>query len=139
MKSTICLTISRRCTISETAAVHGPISDVVPSSSVFDMYPIGLTSIAGYLERFGYRVKIVNLAARMVRDRNFDVEAKIRSMQADLIGIDLHWLPHAHGSTEIAKLVKKFHPPRRLSSAGYRRPITTRSCSSGRDRFCRAR
>jgi B12-binding domain/radical SAM domain protein len=25
-------------------------------------------------------------------------------------GIDLHWLPHAHGSVEIAKIVKKYHP-----------------------------
>ncbi|MCD8509189.1 MAG: hypothetical protein LRY73_04405 [Bacillus sp. (in: Bacteria)] len=24
--------------------------------------------------------------------------------------MDLHWLPHAHGSIEIAKLVKKYHP-----------------------------
>jgi hypothetical protein len=27
----------------------GPISDVVPSSPVFEMYPIGLTSIGDYL------------------------------------------------------------------------------------------
>ncbi len=25
-------------------------------------------------------------------------------------GIDLHWLPHAHGSVEIAKICKKYHP-----------------------------
>ncbi len=50
----------------KTNQFRGPISDVVPSSSIFDMYPIGFTSIAGYLERAGYRVKIVNLAARML-------------------------------------------------------------------------
>ena len=55
---------------------RGPISDVVPSSSIFDMYPIGFTSIAGHLERSGYRVKIVNLAARMLHNRRFDVEKK---------------------------------------------------------------
>jgi B12-binding domain/radical SAM domain protein len=90
--------------------IRGPISDVIPSSSIFDMYPIGLTSIAGYLEQFGYKVKIVNLAARMLRDREFDVENKIRSLQSSAFGIDLHWLPHAQGSIEIAKLVKKYHP-----------------------------
>ena len=90
--------------------IRGPISDVIPSSSIFDMYPIGLTSIAGFLEQFGYKVKIVNLAARMLRDREFDVEKKIRSLQSSAFGIDLHWLPHAQGSIEIAKLVKRYHP-----------------------------
>lgn len=89
---------------------RGPMSDVIPSSSIFDMYPIGLTSIAGWLERFGYRVKIVNLAARMLHNRRFDVERKIRRLQPAAFGISLHWLPHAQGSIEIAKLVKKYHP-----------------------------
>lgn len=89
---------------------RGPISDVIPSSSIFDMYPIGLTSIAGYLERFGFRVKIVNLAARMLHNRRFNVEKKIRSLQPAAFGISLHWLPHAQGSIEIARLVKKYHP-----------------------------
>jgi hypothetical protein len=35
------------------ALLAGPISNVVPSSPVFEMYPIGLTSIAKYLERHG--------------------------------------------------------------------------------------
>jgi B12-binding domain/radical SAM domain protein len=94
----------------KTNQLRGPISDVIPSSSIFDMYPIGLTSIAGYLERFGHRVKIVNLAVRMLHSRRFDVEKKIRGLQAAAIGISLHWLPHAQGSLEIAKIVKKYHP-----------------------------
>jgi B12-binding domain/radical SAM domain protein len=89
---------------------RGPISDVIPSSSVFDMYPIGFTSIAGYLERHGYRVRIVNLAARMLMDRRFDVEWKIRSLHATAFGLSLHWLPHAQGALEIATLAKRLHP-----------------------------
>lgn len=88
----------------------GPISDVVPSSPVFEMYPIGLTSIGDYLERFGLKVKIVNIANRMLLNENFDVEKKIRKLKAKAFGIDLHWLPHAHGSIELAKIVKKYHP-----------------------------
>ncbi len=88
----------------------GPISDVVPSSPVFEMYPIGITSIADYLERYGFKVKIINIANRMLMNQNFDVEAKLKNIKATLIGIDLHWLPHAHGSIELAKLVKKLHP-----------------------------
>ena len=47
-------------------AVLGPIADVIPSTSVFDMYPIGLTSIAEYLESKGYRAQLINLAYRML-------------------------------------------------------------------------
>lgn len=90
--------------------LFGPISDVVPSSAVFEMYPIGLTSIAEYLERFGMRVKIINIANRMLMDENFDVEKKLRKIQTKAFGIDLHWLPHAHGSIELAKIVKRLHP-----------------------------
>lgn len=88
----------------------GPISDVVPSSPVFEMYPIGLTSIGDYLERYGLKVKIINIANRMLLDPKFDVEKKIRNIKAKAFGIDLHWLPHAHGSVELAKIVKKYHP-----------------------------
>jgi B12-binding domain/radical SAM domain protein len=88
----------------------GPISDVVPSSPVFEMYPIGLTSIADYLERYGLRVKIINIANRMLMNENFDVEKKLKNIQTKAFGIDLHWLPHAHGSIELAKIVKNLHP-----------------------------
>ncbi len=92
------------------ALLAGPISDVVPSSPVFEMYPIGLTSIADYLERYGLRVKIINIANRMLMSEKFDVEAKLRKIKTKAFGIDLHWLPHAHGSIELAKIVKKLHP-----------------------------
>ncbi|PGV49541.1 TIGR04190 family B12-binding domain/radical SAM domain protein [Bacillus sp. AFS037270] len=88
----------------------GPISDVVPSSPVFEMYPIGLTSIADYLEQYGLKVKIINIANRMLMSDKFDVEAKLRKIKTKAFGIDLHWLPHAHGSIELARIVKTLHP-----------------------------
>ena len=88
----------------------GPISDVVPSSPVFEMYPIGLTSIAEYLERYDLKVKIINIANRMLMDQNFDVEKKLKKIKTKAFGIDLHWLPHAQGSMEVAKIVKRLHP-----------------------------
>jgi B12-binding domain/radical SAM domain protein len=96
----------------------GPISDVVPSSPVFEMYPIGLTSIADYLERYGLKVKIINIANRMLLDESFDVEAKLRKIKTKAFGIDLHWLPHAHGSIELAKIVKRLHPETPLIFGG---------------------
>ena len=58
--------------------LYGPVSDLIPPSPVFEMYPIGLTSIAEYLERAGFRVRIINLAVRMMRDSNFDAEEMIK-------------------------------------------------------------
>jgi B12-binding domain/radical SAM domain protein len=62
------------------------------------------------LERHGLRVKIVNLAVLMLNRPGFDVEAAIRDMDPVAFGIDLHWLPHAHGSVEVAAICKKYHP-----------------------------
>ncbi|AUX09533.1 radical SAM domain protein [Halalkaliarchaeum desulfuricum] len=94
----------------ERPGFFGPISDVVPSSPIFEMYPVGLTSLADYLERHGYGTQIVNLAHKMLRDEDYSVESEIRRCRSSYVGIDLHWLPHAHGAIEIAKLVKEFHP-----------------------------
>ncbi len=92
------------------ATLWGPISDLVPSTPVFDMYPLGFSTMTAYLERAGYRTRIVNLAARMVRSEHFDAERKIRSLKARAIGIDLHWLAHAQGALAIARLAKLHHP-----------------------------
>ncbi len=98
--------------------LYGPVSDVIPSSPIFEMYPIGFISIAEYLERSGYKVRIVNLAVRMLSDNSFDAEKLIKKLKAPVFGIDLHWLVHAHGAIEIAKLVKKHHPRAKLVVGG---------------------
>ncbi len=90
--------------------LYGPVSDLVPSTPVFEMYPIGFTAMAEYLEQRGFRVRIMNLAVRMLKNRRFDVERAIRRQNPMAFGIDLHWMPHAHGALEVAKLVKKHHP-----------------------------
>ncbi|MBA4370758.1 MAG: TIGR04190 family B12-binding domain/radical SAM domain protein, partial [Coriobacteriaceae bacterium] len=94
----------------ERSIMYGPVSDMVPSTPVFEMYPLGFTTMAEYLERRGVRVRIVNLAVLMLNRPGYDVERAIRSMSPGAFGIDLHWLPHAHGSVEIARLCKRHHP-----------------------------
>jgi B12-binding domain/radical SAM domain protein len=90
--------------------LYGPVSDLVPSTPVFEMYPIGLTTIAEYLERHGFQVRIVNLAVRMLNSERFDAEKLIQGLRPAAFGIDLHWMPHAHGAIEVARLCKKYHP-----------------------------
>ncbi|MCW2778849.1 MAG: B12-binding domain/radical domain protein Ta0216 family [Frankiales bacterium] len=94
----------------EEVVLQGPLADVIPSTTQFEMYPIGMTSIAAYLEGNGYNVRMVNLAYRMLRTPGYDVPARIASLHAPVFGIDLHWLPHAHGALGIAALVKELHP-----------------------------
>jgi B12-binding domain/radical SAM domain protein len=90
--------------------MYGPISDVVPSTPIFEMYPLGFITIVDYLKRSGYSVRIINVALKMLKSRRFDVERLIRSLNPLAFGIDLHWLPHAQGSLELAKVIKKYHP-----------------------------
>ncbi len=99
--------------------LYGPVSDLVPSTPVFEMYPIGFTTMAEYLERHGMRTRIVNLAVRMLDDLKFDVEKHVASLDALAFGIDLHWLPHAHGSIEVARIVKRYHPKTPVIFGGF--------------------
>lgn len=94
----------------ERTIVYGPISDVIPSTPVFEMYPVGFLTLAAFLRRYGYRVRIVNLALRMMRSRRFRPETFLRKLKPKLFGIDLHWLPHAQGGPAVAALLKKIHP-----------------------------
>jgi len=88
----------------------GPISDVIPSTPIFEMYPVGFASISEYLERKGLRVRIVNIALKMLKQPGFDVERFIAQLRPKAFGIDLHWLPHCHGSLALAAIIKRYHP-----------------------------
>jgi B12-binding domain/radical SAM domain protein len=89
--------------------LYGPVSDLVPSTPAFELYPIGFTTMAEYLERYGYQVRIINLAFRMLNSPRFDPEKMLRKIKPRAFGIDLHWMPHAHGASEVARLVKRLH------------------------------
>lgn len=98
---------------------EGPLSDVVPSTPLFEMYPVGFVSMLGYAIKNGFRARISNIAVLMLSDRNFDVEKYIRNLDAEIFGIDLHWLPHVHGAFNIAKLIKRYHPDRKILLGGF--------------------
>ena len=86
---------------------YGPVSDVIPSSPVFEMYPMGFMTISTHLQMAGFKTRIVNIAGLMLADEKFDAEERIRKLDADVYFIDLHWMPHAHGALELAKIVKR--------------------------------
>ncbi|HYA94309.1 MAG TPA: TIGR04190 family B12-binding domain/radical SAM domain protein [Thermodesulfobacteriota bacterium] len=90
--------------------IHGPISDVVPSTPIFEMYPIGFASLSEYLERHGLKVRIINVAMKMLKNEKFDVERLIRKNRPLAFGIDLHWMAHVQGALALAEMIKRFHP-----------------------------
>ena len=98
---------------------YGPVSDLVPSTPVFEMYPFGFTTMATALHEAGFRVRIINLASMMLNDRKLDAEKVIAKLDSTVFGIDLHWLPHAQGALEVAKLVRKLHPDAKILMGGF--------------------
>ena len=94
----------------ERPSLYGPISDVVPSTPIFEMYPIGFASLSEYLERHGVKVRIINVAMKMLKNEKFDVERLIQKNKPVAFGIDLHWMAHVQGALAIAEIIKRFHP-----------------------------
>jgi len=99
--------------------LSGPVSDLIPSTPVFEMYPIGFTTIASHLESKGYQVRIANIASRMLASSRFSPERFIKSVDASAFGIDLHWMPHVQGALELARMVKEHHPDRPVILGGF--------------------
>lgn len=97
---------------------YGPVSDVVPSSPIFDLYPIGYLSLLTYLVKKGFKVRLVNLAANMLINPKCNVEKILNELEADIYGIDLHWLTHVQGAIEVAKIVKEMHPDKKVVLGG---------------------
>ncbi|OFW67599.1 MAG: B12-binding domain/radical SAM domain protein [Actinobacteria bacterium RBG_19FT_COMBO_54_7] len=99
--------------------VPSPLSDLIPSTPAFEIYPIGFTFLGEYLERNHINTRIVNLAQRMIEDPKFDVPRFLSELEPIAFGIDFHWLTHAQGALEIARLLKEIHPSIPVIFGGY--------------------
>ncbi|MEM2932473.1 MAG: TIGR04190 family B12-binding domain/radical SAM domain protein, partial [Nitrososphaerota archaeon] len=90
----------------------GPIAYTVINESTdqFIIPPVGLLSIAEYLDRHGYKVIVDNIGERMLLEESFDVKKYLSKINARVFGIDLHWCIHIHGSINLAKTCKELHP-----------------------------
>jgi B12-binding domain/radical SAM domain protein len=75
--------------------------------------------MAEYLERHHLRVRILNLAVRMLNQPGFEPEPLIAALDSVAFGIDLHWLPHAHGALAIAEIAKRHHPHTPIIFGGF--------------------
>ncbi|MDW8034688.1 MAG: radical SAM protein [Nitrososphaerota archaeon] len=89
----------------------GPIAVTVGRyTPIFIAVPLGMISISEYLNRMGYKTKILNLAELMIRNKDLEVEEVLSKFEAEVFGVDLHWCVSSHGSIKIAKICKELHP-----------------------------
>jgi len=72
--------------------------------------PIGMLSLAEYLDRHGYKVVVDNLCDRMVNAADFDAEKHVTGLSATIFAVGLHFQQHAQGALEIARMCKEKHP-----------------------------
>ncbi|MBC7247881.1 MAG: TIGR04190 family B12-binding domain/radical SAM domain protein [Actinobacteria bacterium] len=99
--------------------VPSPLSDLSPSTTAFENYPIGFAFLGEYLERNGINTRIVNLAQRMLEDDGFDVPRFLSRLRPRAFGVDFHWLTHAQGVIEVSRLLKEAHPDIPVILGGY--------------------
>ncbi len=97
----------------------GPISDVIPSTPVFEMYPIGFVSMLNSLIKSGYNARICNVAAMMVSSDKFNPVDYLKNIESEVFGIDLHWLPHVNGALKVARIIKDMHPESKVLLGGF--------------------
>ena len=89
----------------------GPLHRTVPIyTPLFIMFPIGMVSIASYLEERGMKVKVINLAEKLLVEKTFDLKSFLKGVKSKVYGIGLHWVVHAQGAIEVARLCKSLHP-----------------------------
>jgi len=89
----------------------GPIANTVPiCTAAFIMFPIGFISIGSYLEDQGIKVKIIDIAEKMLIDNNFNVENFLQKLNSNVYAVDLHWAVHSQGAIKIAEICKRYHP-----------------------------
>jgi B12-binding domain/radical SAM domain protein len=95
----------------EKTTFPGPIAYTVgESTDQLIIPPVGMLSIADYLDRNDYKVIVDNLGERMVTSEHFDAVDHIEKFSARVYAIDLHWCIHCQGAIEVARLCKERHP-----------------------------
>jgi clorobiocin/coumermycin A biosynthesis protein CloN6/CouN6 len=82
----------------------------VPITPLYEYFPVGFKTLQRHLSERGFEVAILNLSTVLLKYPRTDVRALLSSIDARLIGIDLHWMVHVQGSLAVAELVKSIHP-----------------------------
>ncbi|MBI4846239.1 MAG: cobalamin B12-binding domain-containing protein [Candidatus Omnitrophica bacterium] len=84
--------------------IHQPLETY--KGITYNMQPIGLFSIADFLERHGIRVRIINIGVEKRLNQSFSIIDYILSTEAKIVGISIHWYVTLYNALVIAKEIK---------------------------------
>lgn len=82
----------------------------VPITPLYEYFPVGFKSLQRHLETEGHRVAILNLSSLFIRYPKLSIDRVLNALDVPVIGIDLHWMVHVHGSHAIADEIKRVRP-----------------------------
>jgi radical SAM superfamily enzyme YgiQ (UPF0313 family) len=108
----------------DVALVHPPV-DTQPLSSAegqtseYPLMPMGLFSMADYLERSGFSVRVVNLALERLLNPGAGLRQLLAGLEAEVVGVSLHWFVHSYGAVEVARFVKSLLPDSKVVLGGF--------------------
>jgi len=104
--------------------IHPPV-DTVPLSasrgrtSEYPLMPMGLFSMAEYLERNGFEACVINLALERLLNPHAGLRQLLAGLDAEVVGISLHWFVHSYGAVEVARAVKSALPSSKVILGGF--------------------
>lgn len=81
--------------------------------------PIGLFGIADLLEKEGFSAKILNIPLEIYLNKNWTLENFLKSTNAKIYAISLHWVLASYGAIETARICKKINPSAMIVFGGF--------------------
>jgi radical SAM superfamily enzyme YgiQ (UPF0313 family) len=74
----------------------------------FPVMPMGMFSMADYLNRLGLKCGILNIASEYMLDPYFTIVKYLKKNRVKVVGIGLHWYVHSFSAIEIARQIKEY-------------------------------
>lgn len=90
----------------------------VPITPLYEYFPVGFKTLQRDLAADGRDVKIVNLASLFVRYRGLSADAVLQALDAPVVGFDLHWMIHVHGTLALCERLKQLRPDIKILLGG---------------------
>ncbi|MCL5292654.1 MAG: B12-binding domain-containing radical SAM protein [Actinobacteria bacterium] len=99
--------------------IPGLFAESVDGSGHFTRFPLGFISLSNYLSERGWECRILNLAARLARSGYDRAVADLKQLDAEVVGIGIHWLVHAPGALAAAQIIKQKRPETKTIVGGF--------------------
>lgn len=80
---------------------------------------MGLFSMADYLESNGFSVRVINLALERLLNPHTGLRQLLTGLEADVVGVSLHWFVHSYGAVEVARFIKSLLPDSKVILGGF--------------------